>query len=271
MKRTNLPLALLVTLTVWVAGCGDGGGLDRFRADETELVSQQVRVAGSPTIIVDSKGGSVNVSSGGDGMVDVQAEKRASSRDDLRKMTVTVTSEGDTVRVSFTTENRSLANRSVKFTIKAPRDAQLQLATGGGSVNVTGFTRGADVRTGGGSVELRGTTGALRLRSGGGSIDVSGADGSVDIETGGGSVDVAGALRGTNIIRTGGGSITVTVPADSSLRVEGATGGGSAENDFGLPVRGQGSRSFGGTTGDGAGGSLDMRASGGSVRLRKAR
>ena len=61
----------------------------------------------------------------------------------------------------------------------------------------------------------------------------------------------------------------MAVPAQSQLRVDATTGGGSARNDFGLRVEGQGGHRMSGSIGDGHEGSLELRTGGGSVELSR--
>ena len=93
-----------------------------------------------------------------------------------------------------------------------------------------------------------------------------GVDGTVRASTNGGSVHVSGRLRGECTLRTTGGSVSVTVPADSQLRVDGR--GTGASSDF-PEVSAQRGR-LEGVLGDGSDGSVSLRTAGGSVTLRRA-
>ncbi len=256
---------LLSAVGLW-AGC------DRAAfAEVIETTRHELKVNGTPRLVVRSDAGSVDVQAGASGAVKVEARRRAGSRDEALALAVSVEQQGGVVTVTFHGDGRS--NRSVAFTIEAPPDCKVDVETEGGAVRVDGFSGGARARTSGGSVRASHLSGAITLHTDGGSIGVTDVDGTVDATTDGGSITLSGRLRGANVLKTEGGSISASLPADSHLHVEGATEGGSARNDFNLPVERpttrDGSAKFRGTIGSGAHGSLTMATEGGSVALRK--
>jgi len=243
---------------------------------QAKVVTQnEFKVSAKPTIVVDSAAGGVELQSGPAGVVKVEAERQATSEDAARKLDVQVKLDGNTVRVAYKQSGGGSMwhgdNAGVNFRITAPADAKLEIRTGGGGVEARGFSGGIRVDTGGGGIAIADAAGALQLRSAGGSIDVKRVRGTVDVSTGGGSVKVEGALSGRNRVETGGGSIKVAIPDGSKLNVDASTGGGSAHNEFGIPLDGGDRHSgrFHGTIGDGSGGSLEMRTGGGSIHLSK--
>lgn len=229
------------------------------------------KVGAAPTIIVESDGGVVEVAAGPAGTVHVEADRQADSDDDARKLDVVARADGNTVRVVF--RHRSGWRHddvSVQFRISAPPDSKLEVHTAGGGVMARGLGGGIRVDSGGGGIEILDASGKVEVRTGGGSVEVRRVDGTVDASTGGGSVRVEGALRGKNVVETGGGSIHVAVPGSSRLRVEASTGGGSAHNEFGLATDGERHPTgFRGNIGDGGAGSLELRTGGGSITLSK--
>ena len=255
-----------LALAILVLSTGSAWG-----ARATVASQQDFKVGAHATVIVESSAGAVDLEAGPAGSVRVDVERRADSDDEARKLEVQLTQQGNTVRIRFEHEGGGWHNSgSVNFRIRAPADARLQIATGGGGVSARGFAGGVKVDTGGGGIDIDGAAGTLDLRSGGGSIEARHVRGSVDVSTGGGSVRVEGALAGKNRVETGGGSIHVAIPAASRLAVDASTGSGSAENDFGLPPDGERhSGRFHGTLGDGAGGSLELHTGGGSIHLGK--
>lgn len=238
-------------------------------ADAIEVTRHEAKVAPGARVTVDSDGGSITVRPGPAGMVKVEAERHAASAEAARALDVQVREVAGGVQVSYK-RTRTRGER-VAFTIEAPADAALALATGGGSIDVRGTTAGVDARSGGGSVHVADVRGRVRARTGGGSISVERVDGTVDATSGGGSITVAAArLRGDNAVETGGGSVDVRLPDGARLRVEGATGGGGVHNDFGWPAaRTGGAGRFSGVVGDGAEGTLKIRTGGGSISVRR--
>jgi hypothetical protein len=88
-------------------------------------------------------------------------------------------------------------------------DAGVDVKSGGGSLEVTDVRGVVRLRTGGGSVEARHVVGSVEIGTGGGSIHVEGAlRGQCRAETGGGSIHVAipADSRLTVDAATGGGS-----------------------------------------------------------------
>ena len=96
-----------------------------------------------------------------------------------------------------------------------------------------------------------------------------GANGKVVAETMLGAVDVAGRLSGACRLHSGNGTVTVTLPADSRLKIKASTGTGAITNAFGLPVEGFGPRTCSGKIGDGSGGSLRVETMVGAISLNK--
>jgi hypothetical protein len=237
--RAGLVLALVGCTSSFAAG-----GVE-------ETTHHRLPVAAGATVIVEDDGGAVEVLPGRDGAIEIDARRRAASREEALALPVTVEvdRDGRSARIRFHEEHH-LDGHSVSFTIRAPGGARLQISTGGGAITT---------RHMGGQV----------LRSGGGAISVREGDGTIEARTGGGSVEVSGRLRGASRVTTGGGSVHVAIPGDSRLHVDASTGGGSAESEFGLTVDGRGARRMSGTLGDGSEGSLELRTGGGSLQLSR--
>lgn len=156
-------------------------------------------------------------------------------------------------------------NLSLHFEIRVPAATQLQLKTGGGSIQAYGIKGDSELKTSGGSVEASDFVGELRAETSGGSIKLREVTGSARVETSGGSIEVdslSGSLRG----HTSGGPIHISrvdgdIDADTSggsIHIDGAggrviakTSGGSVEVSF--------------DRGNAKGGELET--SGGSVRV----
>jgi hypothetical protein len=235
------------------------------------VTKEEFKVGGGATITVESDGGGVTLVTGPAGVIRVESDRRADSEDEARKLDVGARLEGNKLVVHYKQHAHGWRNdnHSVDFRISAPADSKIDVRTGGGSVDASGFSGGVRVDTGGGSILLADAKGELRLRSGGGGIDVRNVSGTVDISTGGGSIKVDGALVGRNRLETGGGSIHVCIPGGSRLTVDAQTGGGSVSNDFGLGYDGPDRQSFRGRIGDGGAGSLELRTGGGSIHLTR--
>ncbi|HEX4459488.1 MAG TPA: DUF4097 family beta strand repeat-containing protein [Polyangia bacterium] len=258
-------IPLLTMFSLGLAFAGRASAHDRASV----VTQDDFKVAAHSLITVNSDGGGVVLVTGPAGVVHVEADRKAGSEDEARKLDAGARLDGNKVVVHYKQAHDWGNNgRSVDFRITAPADAKIDVRTGGGQVDARGFSGGIHVDTGGGSILIADSRGELNLRTGGGSVDVRHVAGSVDIETGGGTIKVDGALSGKNRLETGGGSIHVCIPGDSRLNVDAETGGGSANNDFGLRTD-EDRQSFRGRIGDGNAGSLDMRTGGGSIHLTR--
>jgi hypothetical protein len=293
--------------------------------ESEKLATQRVEVSSAPKIIIEDRVGSITLTAGSDGVVVVDAEKLADSREALAGIQVEVSKRNDGVHIRWEPSTRTIVNRLVHFTIQAPRSSALELHISQGPIAIAGFERGAEAwanfgsievnsvkgdlrlhtsngavtvteangtvvadstsgaitvkgskgrrlsaRTQHGRIEVRRAKGDLTLRTGGnGAIEANDIDGSLIAETVFGSIHVAGRLTGRNWLESGNGAITVTLPADSRLTVDASTGHGGIDTEFGLPVKGQVSRSIEGDLGDGAAGVLEIHTDFGEIELLK--
>ena len=200
-------------------------------------------------------------------------------------------------------------NRRVDIEIRVPREANLDLHTGDGHVDLQGVRgtialRSGDGKlklselqgtlnasTGDGHIELTNVRGDVTLHTGDGPIDVTGADGSLKAETGDGHMRVNGRFDLLNVktgdggieasaqagskldadwrLSTGDGNLTLRLPETISANVELHTNDGHI--DLGMPV------TISGRTGtrelrgqlNGGGKLLSLRTGDGSIRLEK--
>jgi hypothetical protein len=201
-------------------------------------------------------------------------------------------------------------SRRLHIEVRMPQNADLDVSTGDGSVEATAINGNITVHTGDGSVKadsLNGTIdlhtsdgsirvdnlkGDMRLHTGDGSIEAHQLDGKVDadsgdghirmtgrfevlnVKTGDGSVD-AQALPGSKMatswsLRTGDGSVDLTLPADFQADIDATTGDGHIS--LGIPVTVEGTFSKSAIHGkmNGGGQALTIHTGDGSIRLNKA-
>ncbi|MEN3333463.1 MAG: hypothetical protein V7641_2828 [Blastocatellia bacterium] len=200
-------------------------------------------------------------------------------------------------------------HRRVDIEIKVPRDANLDMHTGDGNVDVQGVRGSIALRsgdgkldlseldgtlraeTGDGNIDMRNVRGDLTLHTGDGRIDVSGIDGSLHAETGDGRIRVNGrfdaldvktgdggieaiALDGSKLeanwrLSTGDGDLTLRVPATIAADVELHTSDGHI--DLQMPVTVMGRTRTRELHGriNGGGKLLSLRTGDGSIRLEQ--
>ena len=200
-------------------------------------------------------------------------------------------------------------NRRVDIEIKVPRDADLDLNTGDGNVDLQGvkgtiLLRSGDgnlnlselqgtlrASTGDGKIDMRDVRGDLTLHTGDGRIDVTGIDGSLRAETGDGRVRVNGrfdvldlktgdggieamANEGSKLesnwrLNTGDGNLTLHLPATIAADVELSTNDGSIDFDMPVTVSGRAGKKEVHGQINGGGKLLSLKTGDGSIRLEK--
>jgi DUF4097 and DUF4098 domain-containing protein YvlB len=149
--------------------------------------------------------------------------------------------------------------------IQAPVDAE----TLGGDISVDHVTGTVTARTSSGDIHLSHLLGDVTAHTDGGNILASAHQGSLALSTDGGDIDVSGSLTGASQVKTGGGTLDVSIPANSRLDIQAESATGPAWNDFGLPIDTQGGHSIGfsGRLGDGSLGTLEMTDAAGPIAL----
>lgn len=200
-------------------------------------------------------------------------------------------------------------NRRVDMELRVPREADLDLHTGDGHVDVQGvhgtlLLRSGDghlnlsglegtlrANTGDGNIDLRDVRGDLDLHTGDGRITVSGVDGSLRAETGDGRMHVKGrfdlldirtgdggidaeALDGSKLagnwrLSTGDGDLSLRVPASLDADVELHTNDGNIDLNVPVTVLGRAGKREIHGRLGGGGKLLSMKTGDGSIRLDK--
>src|SRR5712691_7414637 len=159
------------------------------------------------------------------------------------EVTVTESQAGDRVdievRVPRDHWGMNFGHRDIKVTLQVPREADLDIRTGDGSVSVQPVSGRLRIFTGDGSITADGLRGEIRLHTGDGSIRATGFDGRLEADTGDGHMDVRGRFDVLDL-RTGDGGIEAEVERGS--KVSGAwslrSGDGGITLDFPVTVAG---------------------------------
>ena len=201
-------------------------------------------------------------------------------------------------------------HRHLRIEVRMPKNGDLDVQTGDGSVTVSSISGNVTIRSGDGDLKasnLSGTidlhtgdgdinadtlTGDLRLHTGDGTIeavkldgkcDAASADGkirlagrfdSLNIKSGDGTVD-ASAGTGSKIstgwsIRTSDGSVALTLPADLQANLDASTSDGHITLGLPVTIEGRFSNSQVRGTMNGGGPSLTIHTSDGSIRINKS-
>jgi DUF4097 and DUF4098 domain-containing protein YvlB len=278
-----------------------------------EDVVKSYAVSGRANVRVDTNDGSVHVTSGDNKQVEFRVEYQGYVLG--KDLTINSHQDGDKVELTarlmghwgFSWGHNS---RNLHIEVRMPREGDLYVHTGDGSVQADSINGTVNVTTGDGSVKanaLNGTIdlhtsdgsitvdtlkGDIRLRTGDGSIEARDLDGRVDadsgdghirlvgrfdalgIKTGDGSVD-ARVLPGSKMqsswtIRTGDGSVDIVLPGDFQANIDATTGDGHIS--LGIPVTVEGTFSKSEIRGkmNGGGQPLTIHTGDGSIRLSKS-
>ena len=201
-------------------------------------------------------------------------------------------------------------NRRLHIEVRMPQQGDLQVDTGDGPVETSGLSGNLNVHTGVGSVKansLDGTIalhtsdggitvdtlkGDIKLRTGDGSIEARNLDGKVEADSGDGHIRLDGRFEALNVktgdgsvntkvlsgskmatawtLRTGDGSVDLSLPADFQADINATTGDGHIS--LGIPVTVEGTFSRSEVRGkmNGGGQSLTIHTGDGSIRLSKS-
>jgi DUF4097 and DUF4098 domain-containing protein YvlB len=270
-----LPVLALAT------GCFSGG-------PRIATTVPAVPVAGHVHVRITTNDGSVRVSTAD--IAEVEFRVESSGYDVQRDLELSMTPRGSQVDIVAKARDRfrifDFASRSLHIYVRVPRDADVEVHSGDGSVEVDPIAGSVDVRTGDGDVAVRGARGSIRLHTGDGSIHARGLDGAVDASSGDGSVNlegrfdvlavttgdgklVASAWPGSRVVQpwhleTGDGSVALALPRDLGAHVDAQTGDGSVHST--IPLAKLASSHAEGDI-NGGGPPIVVRTGDGSIRL----
>lgn len=276
--------------------CGCLGIGPRFEA--TEVIDRTFAPKGTPTVIVDTFNGSIDVVAAEESSVSAQITRRASgtSPEDAKASMDTVevqaSQEGNTIRIQAKTkENQLFSNRGANVAVQVPSGTILDLRTSNGKVEVTGLMGDVKAQSSNGKMTVKGTRGTVRLVTSNGAIELDGGVGPVHLESSNGSIHIRsdkalvdahtsnGSIHfttnklaeGNHHLGTSNGTIEVALPADAQFRVDATTSHGKITSDF--PVQGGKAKpksQLHGTVGSNPTVTLELTTSNGAIKIRKA-
>lgn len=205
--------------------------------------------------------GSVTVLASDANEVKVDAIKRGSDPDQLKRCRIEVSASRDaiSIRTQYDKDGWLFGNNhnnsSVDYTVTVPRNAQLdKLSLVNGRLNVTGVTGGLHASLVNGSIEANDVAGT---------VDASSVNGKVE-------VTLKSPAKSARLHSVNGG-VVLTAPSDLQAEVKANTVNGGIHNDFGLTVnKGQhvGS-SMHGRLGSGSA-TIDLSTVNGGITLQRA-
>jgi Putative adhesin len=269
-------------------------------------------ISGRAQVRVDTNDGAVQVLTGDSRQVDLRVTYDGYEIN--RNLHIDSHQDGDSVQIHARVSGHwgfswGNSRRGIRIEVRMPKEADLQIDTGDGSVNTQaingkvkihsgdGSVRAqqvsgdVDIDTGDGSITVDGAKGDIRLRTGDGHIDARNLDGRVDAVSGDGHIKLDGRLDALSVktgdgsidarlqpgskvssswsIRTGDGSVDIVLPADLQANIDASTNDGRIS--LGIPVTVEGTFSNSQIHGkmNGGGQSVVIHTGDGSIRLSK--
>jgi hypothetical protein len=262
---------------------------------QAEEINKTFSVNGHAKVRVQTDDGAVRVSTGDIKQVEVRVVYSGYKID--RDLHVTTSQNGDSVEVVAKTGNGFSWNWGGRHTqlrveVHMPKDADLDITSGDGSVEAASIYGTLEIRTGDGSISLQDAKGDIRLRAGDGSIEGRGLDGKVEASTGDGHINIEGRFDSLNIksgdgsvtaransgskvsgtwnIHTGDGSVDLELPGQMQANIDASTHDGHISLDIPVTVEGTFSSSRINGKMNGGGSPIVVRTGDGSIHLNKS-
>lgn len=258
-----------------------------------EEITRTYTISGRARVHVETDDGSVRVSTGDIKQVEIRVDYSGYKLD--RNLSVNTNQSGDSVDVSVKTHGAffswGISHTNLRVEVHMPREADLTVRSGDGSIEVDSLNGNADLTAGDGHISAQGLRGNIRLHTGDGHIEARGLDGQVDASSGDGHINLEGRFDSLRIktgdgsvtaransgsrvnapwdIHTGDGSVDLEIPGDLQANIEASTHDGHIS--LGLPVTVEGTFSSSRIQGklNGGGQPLTIHTGDGSIHLNK--
>jgi DUF4097 and DUF4098 domain-containing protein YvlB len=280
---------------------------------QAEEWTKSYAISGRANVRVDTNDGSVRIATGDSKQVELVVDYDGYKLE--KNFHIESRQDGDHVELNARVNGHwgfswGGNHHTVRIQVRMPRDADLQIDTGDGSVETqplkgrlkvhTGdgsvrsdaVTGDVDIDTGDGSITLEGAKGDVRLRTGDGHIDARNIDGKLDATSGDGHIKIDGRFDALNIktgdgsidarvlpgsklvsswnIHTGDGSVDLVLPGELQANIDASTNDGRIS--LGIPVTVEGTFSTSQLHGkmNGGGQPLTIHTGDGSIRLSRS-
>jgi Putative adhesin len=202
-------------------------------AASEENINQQKDAAPGGKLLVDVDFGTINVVTGADDKVVIEASRKIDFGDEAKEKEyfaaapVAISQDGNivTVRAHYAKSKGfwSFGHSEMdgRYTIHVPKRFETDLRTDGGDVTAGEITGNVTVKTSGGKLAFKHLEGTLTADTSGGSIEVKDCHGPIKVETSGGDI-IAADGTGTLDAKTSGGRIDVrNFSGDTEVRTSG--------------------------------------------------
>lgn len=246
----------------------------------TRTMEESISADGIRQIDVDSFNGFIKVESHDQQIIDLRADLKAygespeAAESNCAVLEYSMESKDGRLQIKAV-RPRSQRSPSMSFTLKVPRDCELNLKTSNGRIDVTSMSAAVVAKTSNGTVSCREIQGSLTIDTSNGTVAIEDVIGPIDVSTSNGRVNYSGKLAGTeNSIRTSNGSVTVQLPSEQKTVLSAKTSNGRVK--VSLPevdVQQRTNKLFEGTVGDATSSNevqLKIGTSNGSVTIESA-
>jgi hypothetical protein len=223
---------------------------------------------GKPTVHIETNDGAVRVSTWDGQRIEARVETTGWRIDD-GEVRIIERQVGDRLeleaRVPNFHWNSGFRGRSLRIELRIPRESDLSIRTGDGSVETDDNIGSLDIHTGDGHIKVNHARGAIRLSTGDGHIEATDLNGRLDATSGDGHIQIEGRFDSLNLdtndgtidarvltgsrmttnwsVRTGDGNVTLRLPEDFQADLEVHTGDGHIRTDFPIVASGRLGRS----------------------------
>ena len=189
-------------------------------AASEDNINKQIDATPGGKLIVDVEFGAIDVVSGADNQVALEANRKidfsdaAKEKEYFSSAPVTITRDGSVITVRARSSkpkswwNAGHSETHGQYTFHVPKKFETDLHSDSGDISATEISGSTTVKTNGGKLAFQHLEGSLNANTSGGSIEVDDCRGPSKIETSGGDITVT-AGTGTLSAKTSGGRIDV--------------------------------------------------------------
>lgn len=263
-----------VFLCLLLAGCSAG---HPFSHEET--VEKTFATKAKPRVIVETFNGPVDVKVDGQALLLAKVIKKGTgitqeaAREDCGNIEVMFTEEQDnTYRIVAKRTNGWQGRSGATVELVVPEQAELELKSSNGSIEVVGPAADLKARTSNGPITTKGGKGRRELYSSNGRIEVEADAAELKLDTSNGRIRFVGSLlAGEHLLDSSNGSITVILPATATFKVDASTSNGSIKSEFELSESSRAKRTrLIGSVGTNPTAELKIKTSNSSIDIEKA-
>ncbi len=185
MRRNTLTMLVFVAVVMAIALLA--ASACTCDAGPTETRDDSFTVNGTATLVVNTENGKIEVNTGSDDEVRVQATLRGVNRIDYE-----VSQDGNTITIDVrvTKEWWFFGSAAADITITTPASTYVEVDTSNGSVELQGMEGSGTLRTSNGKIVLKDVKGAYDGTTSNGAIEIGPMEGTCVISTSNGSVDL---------------------------------------------------------------------------------